>query len=127
MTKAFLIIELRWKITLVKQRGLCELSEMAESFSIVYVTVFRLFIYLMYENTGAVDDWIAKKLSEYKFIETKDITPKREKVSSKWRLFSKMNFTTYHSSCYWIETRTSKNSDELRASEKAYVVVTYSV
>ena len=34
---------------------------------------------------------------------------------------------TYHSSCYRIETRTSKNSDELRAIEKAYVVVTYSV
>ena len=81
----------------------------------------------MYENTGAVDDWIAKKLSEYKFIETKDITPKREKVSSEWRLFLKMNFTTYNSSCYRIETRTSKNSDELRAIEKAYVVVTYSV
>ena len=31
------------------------------------------------------------------------------------------------SSCYRIETRTSKNSDELRAIEKAYVVVTYSV
>ena len=30
-----------------------------------------------------------------------------------------MNFTTYHSSCYRIETRTSKNSDELRAIEKA--------
>ena len=29
---------------------------------IVYVTVFRLCIYLMYENTGDVDDWIAKKL-----------------------------------------------------------------
>ena len=28
----------------------------------VYVTVFRLFVYLMYENTEAVDDWIAKKL-----------------------------------------------------------------
>ena len=56
-----------------------------------------------------------------------DITPKRERVFSEWRLFSKMNFTTYHSSCYRIETRTSKNSDELRAIEKAYVVVTYSV
>ena len=56
------------------------------------------------------------------------MTPKREKVSSEWRLFSKMNLTTYHSSCYRIETRTSKNSDELRACiEKAYVVVTYSV
>ncbi|CAH3043649.1 unnamed protein product, partial [Porites evermanni] len=58
------------------------------------------------------------------FLKTKDITLKREKISSEWRLFSKMNFTTYHSSCYRIETRTSKNSDELRAIEKAYVVVT---
>ena len=29
-----------------------------------------------------------------------------------------MNFTTYHSSCYQIETRTSENSDELRAIKK---------
>ena len=36
-------------------------------------------------------------------------------------------YHTYHSSCYRIESRTSKNSDELRACiEKAYVVVTYS-
>ena len=63
-----------------------------------------------------------------KFEDAKDITPEREKVSSEWRLFSKMNFTTYYSSCYRIETRTSKNSDELRACiEKAYVVVTCSV
>ena len=52
----------------------------------------------------------------------------RDKVSSEWRLFLKMNFvtcrSTYHSSCYRIESRTSKNSDELRACiEKAYVVV----
>ena len=50
-----------------------------------------------------------------KFEDAKDITPKREKVSPEWRLFAKMNFTTHHSSCYGIETRTSKNSDELRA------------
>ena len=41
---------------------------------------------------------------EYKFKETKDITPTRDKVSSEWRLLSKMNFvtfrSTYHSSCY---------------------------
>ena len=54
--------------------------------------------------------------------------PKREKVSPEWRLFSKINFTICHSSCYRIESRTSKNSDELRACiEKAYVVETYSV
>ena len=65
------------------------------------------------------------------FKETKDITPTREKVSPEWRLFSKMNFVTcrftYHSSCYRIESRTSKNSDELRACiEKVYVVIAYS-
>ena len=48
-------------------------------------------------------------------------------VSSEWRLFSKTNFqtcrSTYNFLCYRIESRTSKNSDELRASiEKAYVV-----
>ena len=36
--------------------GYCELSEIAETFSIVNVTVFRFFIYFMYENMGAVDD-----------------------------------------------------------------------
>ena len=49
-------IKMKDCIALLKQRGLCELSEIAETFSIVYLTVFRLFIYLMYENTGAVDD-----------------------------------------------------------------------
>ena len=60
--RLFKIILLRWRITLLKQQGLCELSEIAETFSIVYTTVFRLFIYLMHENTGAVEDWIDKKL-----------------------------------------------------------------
>ena len=60
------------------------------------------------------------------------ITLTRDEVSSEWRLFSKMNFvtcrSTYHSSCYRRESRTRKNSDELRACiEKACVVVTYSV
>ena len=32
-----------------------QLSEIAETFSIVYVTVFRLFIYLMYENTETTE------------------------------------------------------------------------
>ena len=80
--------------------------------------------------TGAVDHELQR--IEYKFKETKDITPTTEKVSCEYRLFSKMNFvtcrSTYHSSCYRIESRTSKNSDELRTGiEKAYVVVTYSV
>ena len=52
-------------------------------------------------------------------------------IFPEWRLFSKMNFVTcrftYHSSCYRIESRTSKNSDELRACiEKVYVVIAYS-
>ena len=34
------------KITLLKQRGLCYLSEIAEIFSIAYIKVFMLFIYL---------------------------------------------------------------------------------
>ena len=32
---------------------------------------------------------------KYKFKETKDITPTRDKVSSEWRLFSKKNFVTF--------------------------------
>ena len=43
MTTAFLIISLRWRITFLKQRGLCELSEIAETLFIVYVKAFRLF------------------------------------------------------------------------------------
>ena len=34
---------------------------------------------------GAVDDELQS--IEYKFKETKDITPTRDKVSSEWRLF----------------------------------------
>ena len=51
MTTAFLIILFRWKITLLKQRGLCELCEIPETLWIVYLKVF---IYLIEENTGAV-------------------------------------------------------------------------
>ena len=51
MTTAFLIILLRWKITLLKQRGLCELCEIPETLSIVYVKVF---IYLIEENRGRI-------------------------------------------------------------------------
>ena len=43
MTTAFLIISLRWRITFLKQRGLCELSEIAETLFIVCVKAFRLF------------------------------------------------------------------------------------
>ena len=52
--------------------------------------VLRLFIYLIAWNTGAADDELQR--IEYKFKETKDIIPTRDKVSSEWRLFSKMNF-----------------------------------
>ena len=34
MTTSFLIISLRWRITLLKQRGRCELSEIAETLSV---------------------------------------------------------------------------------------------
>ena len=44
-----------------KQRGLCELSEIAEKFSIVYVTVFSLFIYLMYENGSFENEALEKE------------------------------------------------------------------
>ena len=65
---------------MLKKRGICKLSEIAETFSIVYVKVFRLFIYLtVYENTGAVDELPSSMNST------------REKVSSEWRLFSKMD------------------------------------
>ena len=78
--------------------------------------VFRLFIYLIVWKRRS-HGRITKK---YKFKEMKVITPKREKVSSLGRLFLKMNFvtcrSTYHSSCYRIESRTSKNSDKLIAS-----------
>ena len=49
---------------------------------------------------------------EYKFKETKDLTLTRDKVSSEWGLFSKMNFVTcrsaYHSSCYRIESELAR-------------------
>ena len=97
---------IRWRIILLKQRGLCELCEIAETLSIVYVKVFKLFIYLIVWKHGSRRR-IAK---EYKFKETKDITQTREKVSSEWRLFSKMNFATCrstdYSSCCRIQSTT---------------------
>ena len=74
MTTAFLIISL-WRITLLKQRGLGELSEIAETLSIVYVKVLRWFIYLIARKHGSRER-IAK---EDKFKGTKNITPTREK------------------------------------------------
>ena len=102
----FLIISLRWRITLLKQRELCELCEIAETLSIVYIKVFKLFIYLIVWKHGSRGR-IAK---DDKFKETKDVTQTREKVSPEWRLFSKMNFVTCtstdHSSCCRIESTT---------------------
>ena len=74
MTTAFLIISL-WRITLLKQWGLGELSEIAETLSIVYVKVLRRFIYLIARKQGSRER-IAK---EDKFKGTKNITPTREK------------------------------------------------
>ena len=65
---------------MLKQRGLCEMSKIAETHSTVYVKFLRLFIYLIVWKHEAVDDELQR--IEYKFKETKDITPKREKVSS---------------------------------------------
>ena len=65
---------------MLKQRGLWEMSKIAETHSTVYVKFLRLFIYLIVWKHEAVDDELQR--IEYKFKETKDITPKREKVSS---------------------------------------------
>ena len=119
-TAAFSIISLRWRITLLKQRGLIELREIAETLSLVYVKVFRLFIWL-YENTRAVGELPRSRNSKKR----KKSHRQGKKVSSEWRLLSKTNFvtcrSTYHSSCYWIEY------SEPACIEKAYVVETYSV
>ena len=74
MTTAFLIISL-WRITLLKQRGLGELSEIAETLSIVYVKVLRWFIYLIARKHGSRE----RIFKEDKFKGTKNITPTREK------------------------------------------------
>ena len=45
------------------QRGLCELSEIAKTFSTVYVKVFRLFIYLIvwkHESSGRIARQVAR-------------------------------------------------------------------
>ena len=81
----------------------------------------------LYENTGAMDE-LPRSINSKK---QKISHWQGKKVTSEWRLFSKTNFltcrSTYHSSCYGVEFRTSKNSDELRACiEKVYVVVTFS-
>ena len=121
-----LSIWLRWRITLLKQRGLCELSEIAEILSIVNVTVFRFFIHKLYlyiwlyESTGAVDE-----LPRTRIISNKRKISHRQgiKVSYERRLFSKMNFvpcrSSYHSSCYRILNRIL-NWQELRRVASVY-------
>ena len=74
MTTAFLIISL-WRITLLKQRGLGEQSEIAETLSIVYVKVLRWFIYLIARKHESRE----RIFKEDKIKGTKNITPTREK------------------------------------------------
>ena len=109
MTTAFLVISLRWKITLLKQRGLCELTEIAETFSVVLIRKGFQVVYL----------FDCMKTREPRSINSKNrkIWHRRgKKFPLNWGCFRKMNFvacrSTYHSSCYRIEYRTSKNSDE---------------
>ena len=47
-------------IHLLKQRGLCEMSEIAETHSTVYVKVLSLFIYLIVWKHGSRGRQIAK-------------------------------------------------------------------
>ena len=95
--QGFLIISLWWRITLLKQRGLCELSEIAKTLSIVYIKVFRLFICL-YENTGAVDVELPRSRNSKKW---KTSHWQGKNVSSEWRLFSEMNFVNYRSTYHF--------------------------
>ena len=113
--RLFKIILLRWRITLLKQRGLCELSEIAKTLSIVYVKVFRLFICL-YENTGAVDVELPRSRNSKKW----KISHWTREKSFLWmeavfgNEFCKLQIYLSFS-CYRIEIRTSKNSDKLWA------------
>ena len=99
---AFLIlfISSRWRITLLKQWGLCELSEIAEIISIVIKRNGFQVVYL-FDCMKSREPWIAK---EHKFREQKMSHRQGTKVSCERRLFSKMNFvtcrSTYHFSCY---------------------------
>ena len=58
------------------------MSEIAETFSIVYVTVFRLFIYLMYENTGAVVNDVLFTYTTYNITKKVFFTCYGEKFTS---------------------------------------------
>ena len=115
MTTGFLIISLWWRITLLKQRGLCELSEIAKTLSIVHVKVFRLFICL-YENMGAVDVELPRSRNSKKW----KISHWTREKSFLWmeavfgNEFCKLQIYLSFS-CYRIEIRTSKNSDKLWA------------
>ena len=63
---------------IVKTRGLCELSEIAEILSIVNIMVFRLFIYKVYlfDSMKTRVPWTNYP---HKFKETEDITSTRHK------------------------------------------------
>ena len=116
MTTAFLIlfIWLGWRITLLKQRGLCELSEIAEILSIVNVMVFRLFIYLIVWKHGNRRG-IAK---DHKFKETEDTKPTRDK-GFLWTEVVFENKFVPCSSCYRILNRIL-NWQELRRIPSVY-------
>jgi len=60
---------------LLKQRSLCGLSGTAEAFSIVYVTVFRLFIYLIgcLENDDLENDDLESDDLENDDLESEDL------------------------------------------------------
>ena len=96
MTTTFLIIKMKDYIvkttrTSAGRLGLCELSEIAETFSIVYFS-------------GAVDELPSSMNSRGNERYHTD----KEKSFPEWRPFSKINFvtcrSTYHSSCYRIES-----------------------
>ena len=62
---------------IVKTRGLCELSEIAEILSIVNIMVFRLFIYKLYLFDSMKTRVPRITKDPHKFKETEDITSTR--------------------------------------------------
>ena len=120
-----LFIWLRWRITLLKQRGLCELSEITEILSIVNIKVFRLFIHkpYLFDCMKTREPWT--NCQGPSIISNKRKISHRQgiKVFYERRLFSKMNFvpcrSSHHSSCYWILNRIL-NWQELRRVASVY-------
>ena len=77
MTTAFLIILFRWKITLLKQRGLCELCEIPETLNSLRKGVY-LFIWLKktrepWTNCQGVEIQRNKRYHTYKGKVSSDI------------------------------------------------------